>query len=182
MDYCRSVSQDKTHGVEQTQGLSGFAWDVAAMTRGGAKLLCGLLMMPAFGAGPARAQQTPGPQGPEQSVIRRQTWLIPAQDRSTLMWKKWFSRRARVRSAQGKGEEAGTRSRWACETRAYLIRRWPIHVVHNACGAWNRVTRNRSSLYAEIACAHAIPFGSVGLSPRSLIRRVRLDEALDGAR
>ena len=60
------------------------------MTRGRAKLLCGLLMMLVFGVGSGRAQQSPGPQGPEQGVIRRQTWLIPAQDRSTLMWTNVF--------------------------------------------------------------------------------------------
>jgi dienelactone hydrolase len=47
-------------------------------------------MMLAFGVGSGRAQQSPGPQGPEQGVIRRQTWLIPAQDRSTLMWTNVF--------------------------------------------------------------------------------------------
>jgi dienelactone hydrolase len=47
-------------------------------------------MMLVFGGGSAHAQQSPGPQGPEQGVIRRQTWLIPAQDRSTLMWTNLF--------------------------------------------------------------------------------------------
>jgi dienelactone hydrolase len=60
------------------------------MTRAGAKLLCCLLVMLAFGAEQARAQHSPGPQGPEQGVIRRQTWLVPAQDRSTLMWTSVF--------------------------------------------------------------------------------------------
>jgi dienelactone hydrolase len=64
----------------------GFAPDVAPMTRARAKLLCGLLMMLAFGGESLRAQNSVGPQGPEQGVIRRQTWLIPAQDLSTLMW------------------------------------------------------------------------------------------------
>jgi dienelactone hydrolase len=50
-------------------------------------------MMLAVGVGSARAQQSPGPQGPEQGVIRRQTWLIPAQDRSTLMWTNVFQPR-----------------------------------------------------------------------------------------
>jgi dienelactone hydrolase len=43
-------------------------------------------MMLVFGAEPSRAQNSIGPQGPEQGVIRRQVWLIPAQDRATLMW------------------------------------------------------------------------------------------------
>jgi dienelactone hydrolase len=47
-------------------------------------------MMLAFGVGSGRAQQSPGPQGSERGVIRRQTWLIPAQDRSTLMWTNVF--------------------------------------------------------------------------------------------
>lgn len=68
------------------RGLLGFADDVAPMTRMRAKLLCALLMMLVFGAESSRAQNSIGPQGPEQGVIRQQTWLIPAQDRSTLMW------------------------------------------------------------------------------------------------
>src|SRR5258707_14243780 len=60
------------------------------MTRAGAKLLCGLLMMLVFSVESARAQNSSGPQGPEEGVIRRQTWLIPAQDRSTMMWTTVF--------------------------------------------------------------------------------------------
>jgi dienelactone hydrolase len=60
------------------------------MTRAGAKLLCGLLMMLAFSVESARAQNSSGPQGPEEGVIRRQSWLIPAQDRSTMMWTTVF--------------------------------------------------------------------------------------------
>jgi len=56
------------------------------MTRVGAKLLCGLLMMLVFAIESAHAQKSSGPQGPEEGVIRRQTWLIPAQDLSTMMW------------------------------------------------------------------------------------------------
>ena len=33
----------------------------------------------------AHPQNSPGPQGPEEGVICRQAWLIPAQDRVTLM-------------------------------------------------------------------------------------------------
>lgn len=43
-------------------------------------------MMLAIGCESGRAQKTAGPQGPEEGVIRRQAWLIPAQDRTTLMW------------------------------------------------------------------------------------------------
>jgi hypothetical protein len=71
---------------EQMRGPSGFAQDVAPMTRARAKLLCGLLMMLVFGVESARARNSIGPQGLEHEVIRRQTWLIPAQDRSTVMW------------------------------------------------------------------------------------------------
>ena len=60
------------------------------MTRAGAKFLCGLLMMLAFACESPHAQNSIGPQGPEQGVIRRQTWLIPAQDRRTLMWTNVF--------------------------------------------------------------------------------------------
>src|SRR6185436_2414607 len=51
---------------------------------------CGLLMMLVFSVEPARAQNSSGPQGPEEGVIRRQSWLIPAQDRSTMMWTTVF--------------------------------------------------------------------------------------------
>jgi dienelactone hydrolase len=74
----------------QTGNAPGFAQDVASMTRDPAKLLCGLLMMLAIGCQSARAQKSTGPQGPEEGVIRRQAWLIPAQDRSTLMWTNLF--------------------------------------------------------------------------------------------
>jgi len=60
------------------------------MTRGRAKLLCGLLVMLAFGGESVRAQNSIGPQGPEEGVIRRQSWLIPAQDRRTPMWSTVF--------------------------------------------------------------------------------------------
>ncbi len=43
-------------------------------------------MMLAFGVESSHAQKSIGPQGAEDGVIRRQSWLIPAQDRSTLMW------------------------------------------------------------------------------------------------
>src|SRR3954462_8480375 len=56
------------------------------MTRAGVKFMCGLLTILAFGIQSARAQNSAGPQGSEEGVIRRQAWLIPAQDRSTLMW------------------------------------------------------------------------------------------------
>jgi dienelactone hydrolase len=60
------------------------------MTRGGTKLLCGLIVLLAIGGESARGQNQVGPQGPEQGVIRRQTWLVPAQDRRTLMWTEVF--------------------------------------------------------------------------------------------
>jgi dienelactone hydrolase len=60
------------------------------MTRAFANLLCGALLMLAFGLESARAQLSAGPQGPEEGVIRRQTWLVPAQDRVTLMWTSVF--------------------------------------------------------------------------------------------
>ena len=60
------------------------------MTRIKAKLLCGLIVMLAIAVGSPRAQKSTGPQGPEQGVIRRQPWLIPAQDRTTLMWTEVF--------------------------------------------------------------------------------------------
>jgi dienelactone hydrolase len=59
--------------------------DVAAMTRNGLKLLHSLLVTLAFGVATARAQVSIGPQGSEEGVIRQQSWLIPAQDRITLM-------------------------------------------------------------------------------------------------
>jgi dienelactone hydrolase len=60
------------------------------MTRVGAKLLCGLLMMLVFSGESARTQKSSGPQGPEEGVIRQQSWLIPAQDLSTMMWTTVF--------------------------------------------------------------------------------------------
>ena len=69
------------------------AWicsDVAAMTRNGLKLLLWLAAMLASGVATAGAQVSIGPQGAEEGVIRRQSWLIPAQDRSTLMWTSVF--------------------------------------------------------------------------------------------
>ncbi|MCX7313431.1 MAG: prolyl oligopeptidase family serine peptidase [Alphaproteobacteria bacterium] len=60
------------------------------MTRARAKFLCGLLILLAIGPEPARAQKSAGPQGPEDGVIRRQLWLLPAQDRSTMMWTTVF--------------------------------------------------------------------------------------------
>jgi dienelactone hydrolase len=83
------VCEAKGHDVQMGSPL-GFAPDVAPMTRIRAKLLCGLLMMLVFGVESARAQNSIGPQGPEEGVIRRQTWLIPAQDRGTLMWTNVF--------------------------------------------------------------------------------------------
>ncbi len=90
MDYWPSVSQDKTGGRAQTGNPFGFATNVASMTRVPAKLLCGLLMMLAIGIESTRTQNSIGPQGPEEGVIRRQTWLIPAQDRTTKMWTTMF--------------------------------------------------------------------------------------------
>ena len=60
------------------------------MTRTGAKLSCAFLMMVALVCESSQAQNSIGPQGPEEGVIRRQTWLIPAQDRRTLMWTTVF--------------------------------------------------------------------------------------------
>jgi len=60
------------------------------MTRAGRKLLCALAVVLAIGGESARGQNSVGPQGPEEGVIRRQTWLIPAQDRSTRMWTEVF--------------------------------------------------------------------------------------------
>jgi dienelactone hydrolase len=59
--------------------------DVASMTRNRLKLLLSFAAMLVFGVATAGAQVSIGPQGPEEGVIRRQTWLIPAQDRITLM-------------------------------------------------------------------------------------------------
>jgi dienelactone hydrolase len=86
VDYWLTTVRDASGDNVQMRDLPGFADDVAPMTRVIAKLLCALLMMLVFDAKPSRAQNSIGPQGPEQGVIRRQAWLIPAQDRSTLMW------------------------------------------------------------------------------------------------
>jgi len=55
------------------------------MTRKGLNLLLSFAVLLLFGVESARAQLSIGPQGPEDGVIRRQSWLIPAQDRITLM-------------------------------------------------------------------------------------------------
>ena len=55
------------------------------MTRIGVKILCGLVLLLAIAGESSRAQNLAGPQGPEEGVIRRQTWFIPAQDGSTMM-------------------------------------------------------------------------------------------------
>jgi dienelactone hydrolase len=75
---------------EQINSPSRVTRHVAAMTRSGRKLSCVVLMMLAIGGESANAQKIAGPQGPERGVIRQQTWLIPAQDRSTLMWTDVF--------------------------------------------------------------------------------------------
>lgn len=55
------------------------------MTRTGLKWACGALIAAAIVCESAHAQNSAGPQGPEEGVIRRQTWLIPAQDYRTMM-------------------------------------------------------------------------------------------------
>ena len=55
------------------------------MTRNRLKLLLSFAVTLVFGVATARAQVSIGPQGPEVGVIRQQSWLIPAQDRITLM-------------------------------------------------------------------------------------------------
>jgi dienelactone hydrolase len=55
------------------------------MTRSGMKLFCGVVAMLAAGIAPSHAQAKVGPQGPEDGAIRRQAWLVPAQDRTTMM-------------------------------------------------------------------------------------------------
>ena len=55
------------------------------MTRKRLNLLLSFAALLLFGVESARAQISIGPQGPEDGVIRRQSWLIPAQDRITLM-------------------------------------------------------------------------------------------------
>ncbi|MBX9828227.1 MAG: alpha/beta fold hydrolase [Xanthobacteraceae bacterium] len=66
------------------------------MTRNGLKLLLSFAALLLFGVESPRAQVPIGPQGPEEGVIRGQNWLIPAQDRITLM-------RARVFRPAGAG-------------------------------------------------------------------------------
>jgi dienelactone hydrolase len=61
------------------------ARDVALMTRACRKICLALAMMLALAAESPRAQMSIGPQGPEQGANRRQLWLIPAQNRITLM-------------------------------------------------------------------------------------------------
>src|SRR6185295_3025673 len=55
------------------------------MTRNSLKLLISFAATLVFGVATACAQASIGPSGPEEGVIRRQSWLIPAQDRITLM-------------------------------------------------------------------------------------------------
>ena len=55
------------------------------MTRKRLNLLLSFAALLLFGVESARAQISIGPQGPEDGVICRQSWLIPAQDRITLM-------------------------------------------------------------------------------------------------
>jgi len=55
------------------------------MTRNRLKLLISFAALLLFGVESLHAQASIGPQGPEEGVIRRQAWLIPAQDRITLM-------------------------------------------------------------------------------------------------
>jgi dienelactone hydrolase len=49
------------------------------------KLCCAAMAMLAIAGESAHPQNSPGAQGPEGGVIRRQAWLIPAQDGVTLM-------------------------------------------------------------------------------------------------
>jgi dienelactone hydrolase len=55
------------------------------MARNRLKSLLSFTLALACGAAMAQAPGSIGPQGPEQGVIRQQSWLIPAQDRVTLM-------------------------------------------------------------------------------------------------
>ena len=64
------------------------AWirrDVASMARNRLKSLLSLVLALACSAAMAQTPAPIGPQGPEAGVIRQQSWLIPAQDRATLM-------------------------------------------------------------------------------------------------
>jgi hypothetical protein len=85
VDYLAPSQGELVFEHEKIGNSSMFARPVAAMTRIGAKLACGLLVALVFAGESPRAQVLVGPQGPEQGVIRRQTWLIPAQDHTTLM-------------------------------------------------------------------------------------------------
>jgi dienelactone hydrolase len=64
------------------------AWircDVARMARKRLKSLLSLVLALACSAAVAQTPALIGPQGPEEGVIRQQSWLIPAQDHVTLM-------------------------------------------------------------------------------------------------
>jgi dienelactone hydrolase len=80
----------QTSGSAKIGMPSGFCRDVAPMTRNGLKLLLSLAALLFFGVESLRAQASIGPQGPDEGVIRGQSWLIPAQDRITLMRTRVF--------------------------------------------------------------------------------------------
>ena len=61
------------------------ARDVASMSRLIAKAVLGIVVAFWITFESAHAQITHGPQGPEEGVIRRQLWLIPAHDRASMM-------------------------------------------------------------------------------------------------
>jgi dienelactone hydrolase len=90
VDYCPSSVCDKNCDPWKNGTASEFARDVASMTRARTKFLVGIILTLVIGCESAGAQKNAGPQGPEQGVIRRQTWLVPAQDRYTLMWTEVF--------------------------------------------------------------------------------------------
>jgi dienelactone hydrolase len=89
-----------------------------------------------IGCEAARAQNSAGPQGPEQGVIRRQPWLIPAQDKVTLMWTTVYrppgagpfplavvnhgSNQNELRRAEFRAPQFLTLSRWLVE-RGYAV-------------------------------------------------------------
>jgi dienelactone hydrolase len=54
------------------------------------KLMFGVVVLLALGCGPSHAQAVAGPQGPEEGAIRRQLWLLPARDRTTMMRTRVF--------------------------------------------------------------------------------------------